>query len=356
MQQNTHLRNFICPLTLYVLLLLPFKSSGVESFDAELSELTDTVATAIDKAELKGITVADFTDLRGEVSQLGRFLADEVSTGLVLAQKKFTVVDRANLKRIMDEYKLTMSGLVDPENVKKLGQLAGVDAIVIGTLTPMTNSVRVTIKVLATDSAKLVGAARGDLSRTGSIQELLGDSRDSGEPSQKIEPDKVAGAQSETPKRRKPIALGPNVIATLDSVKVLNDKTLEIYVSFENAAGSEIAIYLGYPVRFPAPSYQNLQAFATDNSGAEYNFTSLGGVTAFAEGSSGAYLIYKGTNQYVTVPAHDKSQVRFAFGPKTNVTDKPTTINFTAELRILSDLKSKRMYDKTLNVLNCPVD
>lgn len=182
MQRNTHLRDLICSLTLYLLLLLPVKSSDVESFDSELSDLTDTVAAAIDKAELKSITVADFTDLRGEVSQLGRFLADEVSTGLVLDQKKFIIVDRANLKRIMDEHKLTMSGLVqDPENAKKLGQLAGVDAIVIGTLTPLTNSVRVTIKVLATDSAKLVGAARGNLSKTGSIQQLMRGGGDSGE-------------------------------------------------------------------------------------------------------------------------------------------------------------------------------
>jgi len=34
----------------------------------------------------------------------------------------------------MTEHKLTATGLVDPENAKKLGMFAGVDALVLGTM------------------------------------------------------------------------------------------------------------------------------------------------------------------------------------------------------------------------------
>jgi TolB-like protein len=172
-----------------ILLLCRLPSKGVEVFETEVSNLTNTVAAAVEKADLKAITVANFTDLRGNDSELGRFLADEVSTKLIMTNKGFTVVDRLNFKKILKEHKMTTSGLTNPDNAKKFGQLAGVDAIIIGTATPLGDNVHVTIKVLVTDSAKLVGAALGDLPKTVSIQELLKDGVDLPEPTPTSETD-----------------------------------------------------------------------------------------------------------------------------------------------------------------------
>jgi hypothetical protein len=60
---------------------------------------------------------------------------------------------------------------VDPENAKKLGQFAGLDAIVIGTITPLSGTIRVTVKVLATDSPKLLAATSADIPKTNSIRD-----------------------------------------------------------------------------------------------------------------------------------------------------------------------------------------
>jgi hypothetical protein len=73
------------------------------------------------------------------------------------------------------EHKLTTSGLVDPENAKKLGQFAGVDAIVIGIVTPLSGTIRLTVEVLATDSAKVLAAASGDIPKTNSIRQVMGE-------------------------------------------------------------------------------------------------------------------------------------------------------------------------------------
>ena len=99
------------------------------------------------------------------------------------------MVDRAHFATIMDEHKWTVSGLMDPDTVKQLGHFAGVDAIIIGKNTPQLDTVRVTIQVLATDSGKLVGAARGDLSKTVFIQQLLNDDVHAHEPTPKSEAD-----------------------------------------------------------------------------------------------------------------------------------------------------------------------
>ncbi len=64
------------------------------------------------------ITVAGFTDLQDKESNLGLFLADQISA--LLVEKKCVVVDRRNVAKILAEHNLSMTGLVDPETAKKL--------------------------------------------------------------------------------------------------------------------------------------------------------------------------------------------------------------------------------------------
>jgi curli biogenesis system outer membrane secretion channel CsgG len=52
------------------------------------------------------------------------------------------MVDRANIKSILAEHKLTEEGLVNPANAKKLGEFAGVDAILMGNVTVLDYGVK----------------------------------------------------------------------------------------------------------------------------------------------------------------------------------------------------------------------
>jgi hypothetical protein len=146
---------------------------AAEAFDFQLAGISDKITEAVSKANIKTVTVAGFTDLHDNDFDLGLFLADQLSAALV--QKNCVVVDRRNVAKILAEHKLTTSGLVDPETTKKLGLFAGVDAIVIGTVTPLSQTVRLTVEVLATDSAKVLAAASGDIPITNSIRRLLGE-------------------------------------------------------------------------------------------------------------------------------------------------------------------------------------
>jgi hypothetical protein len=64
-----------------------------------------------------------------------------------------------------------------------LGQIAGVDAIVTGTLTPFGDTVRLTLKVLDTATARIVAATTVEIPKTKAIEELVargvGDARSS---------------------------------------------------------------------------------------------------------------------------------------------------------------------------------
>ena len=56
-------------------------------------------------------------------------VADELTSSLV-QNGRFEVLDRANLNQVLQEYHLTLSGLVDQQSAAKLGQLIGAAALV----------------------------------------------------------------------------------------------------------------------------------------------------------------------------------------------------------------------------------
>jgi hypothetical protein len=154
-------------------LLLVTVSLQAEDIDAGITKLSTDLSAAITKSGSKKISVIDFTDLDGRGSELGRFMAEQLSVSLVNSAKDFAVMDRANLASILKEHKLTASGLVNPDNARKLGQFAGVDAIILGTITPFGQSLIVTAKAISTETTQILGVGKATVARSQDVDAML---------------------------------------------------------------------------------------------------------------------------------------------------------------------------------------
>jgi TolB-like protein len=161
-------------LLLIVLTICSLAIGIAHAQDREIRGITDKLAESLSQSGKKTVAVVDFTDLQGNVTELGRFLAEEISASLAEGAKGIQVVDRTNLEVIIQENRLVHRGIIDPATAKKLGQIAGVDALITGNLTQFGDSVHLSIKILDTATAKIVGATRGDIPKTKAIEELLG--------------------------------------------------------------------------------------------------------------------------------------------------------------------------------------
>ena len=157
---------------LFVVLVSLMQVRG-QDMDPAISKLAEDVAARISENGNKKITVLDFTDLQGGATELGRYVAEQLTVDLVMSKHSFAVLDRANLKRIMDEHQLTASGLIDPENAKRLGKFAGVDAMIFGNIALVGSTVKVVVKIITTDSAEIVGGAKTEFKSDENIQKLL---------------------------------------------------------------------------------------------------------------------------------------------------------------------------------------
>ena len=144
-----------------------------QDIDKALSDLAEKISRSVQKHGKKKIAVVDFTDLQGTPhGELGKYIAEELTVDLVMGKHDFSVLDRANLRSILAEHKLTATGLVDPENAKKLGMFAGVDVLVLGTILPKNQNINLSAKLITTDTAEIIGAARAEFKEDGTVKDL----------------------------------------------------------------------------------------------------------------------------------------------------------------------------------------
>ena len=84
------------------------------------------------------IAVMDLEDKaqgqHGGWRSVGSGMADAISTGLVKSGK-FNVIERSKLEKLMEEQKLGASGAVTAQSAAKIGQLLGVQYMVMGSVT-----------------------------------------------------------------------------------------------------------------------------------------------------------------------------------------------------------------------------
>ncbi len=154
------------------------------AYEKEIKGLSVDMAEHMGEAGKTTIAVLDFADLQGHITELGRFIAEELSVALARANKGFEIVDRSHLKVLAQEHKLSMTGMIHPETAKKIGQIAGVDALVMGTITPFLDTVRISAKILDTSTTKLIGGASCNIEKTKSIEGLLRSAIETARPSE----------------------------------------------------------------------------------------------------------------------------------------------------------------------------
>ena len=153
-----------------MLAFIPVRAQG--GLDQRVSELSQQIATKMSAKQKTTIAVVEFTDLQGNVSDFGRFLAEELVTRLGDLEK-FKVIERQLLTKIIAEQKLSLSGVVDPASAKQLGKILGVDAIVVGSVTNLAQSVRVNARLISTETGEVFATAAADIFKDESVTGLM---------------------------------------------------------------------------------------------------------------------------------------------------------------------------------------
>ena len=146
------LGRFLLPLLAFGFLLpsapAPLRAS---EYDAVLAAMSSGMAACLATKDRKTVAVVDFTDLEGGGTPEGRLIAEEFSIELHKQgqSRGLEVTDRGHLSRLLEELALRPGDLDDPASSRRLGERAGVKALITGTVTLAGETLEVTVKALA---------------------------------------------------------------------------------------------------------------------------------------------------------------------------------------------------------------
>ncbi|MEM2174763.1 MAG: Ig-like domain-containing protein [Candidatus Micrarchaeia archaeon] len=112
-------------------------------------------------------------DSKKDISEFGIAVVEKLIIYLISFSKDYVVIDRSHLQSILKEHKLALIGLTEPENIKKLGQVSGVDALVVGTITEKYDTIEITAKILDVSTAEVKGGYSISIYKTKSIEDQL---------------------------------------------------------------------------------------------------------------------------------------------------------------------------------------
>jgi TolB-like protein len=140
--------------------------------DLKFDELINQIVAGITSNNKSRIAVIEFSDIDGKVTGLGRFVAEELTTRL-FRTKKYEVVERELLNKVLEEHKLSLTGIIDQSSAKELGKLIGVDAIVTGTVAELGKTVKINARLIATETGAIFAVAAVEIAKDENIEKLI---------------------------------------------------------------------------------------------------------------------------------------------------------------------------------------
>ena len=147
-------------------------SSSPKELDRQIDLLAEQIMGSLADRKVGTIAVSEFPTLEGRQTDLGRLLAEELTTRL-FRTGKVQVIERRLLAKVIAEQKLGDSGVLDETTAARLGRLVGADALVTGTIADLTTRIRVNARIIAAETGTVSAAATVTLPMDPETQALL---------------------------------------------------------------------------------------------------------------------------------------------------------------------------------------
>lgn len=104
------------------------------------------------------VAVFPFQERGNEVADLGGQVADLLFASLATNPDVY-LVEREDLKKLLQELEISQAGLTDPKQSTQVGQLTGAKILVAGSVFQVGDKTYLVAKIIGTESSRVVGAS-----------------------------------------------------------------------------------------------------------------------------------------------------------------------------------------------------
>lgn len=132
-------------------------AAAQDNYERLARELTEAGASL----ENKKIAIIPFAHADGRAVTKDGAVVSERLTIKMINTRKFEIIERSVLDKVMDELKLQNTGAIDATSAKELGKVLGVEAIITGTLVETASGkIEVNARLIKTETAQAIGASQ----------------------------------------------------------------------------------------------------------------------------------------------------------------------------------------------------
>ncbi|NDY73408.1 hypothetical protein DO021_17355 [Desulfobacter hydrogenophilus] len=151
------------------------------SVEAGLEALATEIVNKSLAADKTTIAVLPFPHSDRNCSVLSTYIVDELILHLFnVPNSSLKIIERSQLEALISEIKLGAGGLLNPKTTKQLGDISGVQALTIGTITVIGDRIRINARLVETNTARTISAAAISIPKTQAIENLLEQEMESG--------------------------------------------------------------------------------------------------------------------------------------------------------------------------------
>lgn len=197
-----------------------------------VQELAQQISKNMTTGNKKKIAIIEFSDLNGNISAFGQFLAEELITQLfMISPGQFEVVERRQLMKVLNEQKLSMTGLLDAKAMESVGKILGIEAIVTGSLADLGNDIKVNARLIGVDTAKVFAVASTKIPKVGTVANLI--AKEAASVQIVASPGRKVVSQPSNVSNPKPIKVGP-LIVFMKRIVVRSKGSTSVMLDFSN--------------------------------------------------------------------------------------------------------------------------
>lgn len=166
------MNRFLTTILLAVTMLWALPARAASPYEESLKQLAEGVMADAIQAKKERLAVLDFTDAKGAVTPIGQFLAEELSTQILLAGER-KVVDRTLSNATLKKLNITQLNQAQAKEIERAAKMLHADVFVTGSYSESPGDFRVVLKLLSPSTLQPLGAARGTIPKAGPLAELV---------------------------------------------------------------------------------------------------------------------------------------------------------------------------------------
>jgi TolB-like protein len=254
---------------------------AASNLEEGVRDLAQQISVNMVNANLKKVALVEFAGLDGEVTAFGQFLAEELTTQLFVATPgRFEVVERRQLQRVLQEHRLSASGLLDASTIASLGKILGIEALITGSIADLGPEVKVNARLIAVESARVFAVAATNVPKTEVVVRLM---------QQRASGLAMGGAVAT------PASSGPAALSGAGGAPHYRNDLVEAWV--RSASGSSRGFTVAVEVRNRTQedlqfAYECGSALFTDDHGNSEGLDDIGGLSVACYGNEGDASTY----------------------------------------------------------------